>query len=672
MIAYISDLTHISDTIATSRIFPLAPAYIASYAKKKFPNLTVEIFKYADDLNQALVREMPDFLCMSNYSWNFNLSYAFAQRAKQINPKLIVIFGGPNFPTSFSERTNFMREYDSIDFYIYGEGEEGFVSLVRKLMDVELDVSQAKIDSDPLDNCCYLSNNRLITGVEKRIRDVNIIPNPYTTGILDDFFDKPLIPIFETARGCPFSCTFCYSGHESLNRIGRFSLETTIETLEYIAKRVSNIDELICADLNFGMFKQDLQVCEAIAKIQKEYGYPKRFSAYAGKNKPERVIKAVEILGGSWGMGSAMQSTDPDVLEAIKRQNISSDKLLGFVDYAKLNDSTAYFELILGLPLDSKKKHYESMRLGVDTGLNNSKSYQLTLLLGTEIASQESRVKYEYVTKWRVMPRCFGIYQILEKTINVAETEEIVIGNSTMSTEDYLDCRMLDFFVDVFINSNWFREPIALIQKLGFSVFDFLLFLKSSPNLYDETLYDIFLQFKHLTMSDLFDSKGDIDQFISDADIINLHIDGNRGINEMNECKALCYKNIDIVFDTVYTGVISFLEEKESCTEEITNYIQELKVFSLMRKLPFDQEKRLMQRNFEYNFKKIEEKKYFIDLSDLEIPESFTTKVWHDKKQENEFSNLVRIYGDSLAGLGKIIQTQDMSRFERKFEQFPR
>ena len=28
-----------------------------------------------------------------------------------------------------------------------------------------------------------------------------------------------------------------------------------------------------------------------------------------------------------------------------------------------------------------------------------------------------------------------------------------------------------------------------------------------------------------------------------------------------------------------------------------------------MRKLPFDQEKRLMQRNFEYNFKKIEEKK---------------------------------------------------------------
>ena len=669
MIAYISDLTHVSDVVATSRIFPLAPAYLASYAKKIVPNLAVEIFKYANDLNQAVIREMPDFLCMSNYSWNLNLSYVFAQRAKEINPQLIVIFGGPNFPTSSVERAKFMREYSSIDFYIYGEGEEGFVSLLSKLIDAGLDISQATAESEPLDNCCYLHDNRLVTGAEKRIRDVNIIPNPYTTGILDKFFDQPLIPIFETTRGCPFSCTFCYSGHKSLTRIGRFAPETTIETLEYIAKRGSNIDELICADLNFGMFKEDLQICAAIAKIQKTYGYPKRFSAYAGKNKPERVIKAVELLGGSWTMGSAMQSTDPDVLEAIKRKNISPEKLLGFVDYAKENDSTAYFELILGLPLDSKEKHYESMRLGVDTGLNNSKSYQLTLLLGTEIANLESRLKYEYVTRWRVMPRCFGIYQMLGKTISVAETEEIVIGNNTMSTEDYLDCRLLDFFVDVFINSNWFQEPMSLIQKLGFSIFDFLLFLKASPELYTEKLSDIFLQFKQLTMSDLFDSKDDINRFISDANIIELHINGKRGINELNECKALCYKNMDAVFETVYRGAIAFLEEKEACTEEISDYLEELKVFTLMRKLPFDQEKRLIQHNFKYDFKRIYENKFLLDSSNLEPHESFTITMWHDKDQEKQFTNLIRLYGDSLAGLGKILQTQDMNKFNRKFDQ---
>ena len=132
---------------------------------------------------------MPDFLCMSNYSWNLNLSYVFAQRAKEINPQLIVIFGGPNFPTSSVERAKFMQEYSSIDFYIYGEGEDGFVSLLSKLIDAGLDISQATAESEPLDNCCYLHDNRLVTGAEKRIRDVNIIPNPYTTGILDEFFN---------------------------------------------------------------------------------------------------------------------------------------------------------------------------------------------------------------------------------------------------------------------------------------------------------------------------------------------------------------------------------------------------------------------------------------------------------------------------------------------------
>ena len=54
MIAYISDLTYVSDEVATSRIFPLAPAYLASYAKKIVPNLAVEIFKYVNVKNRIL------------------------------------------------------------------------------------------------------------------------------------------------------------------------------------------------------------------------------------------------------------------------------------------------------------------------------------------------------------------------------------------------------------------------------------------------------------------------------------------------------------------------------------------------------------------------------------------------------------------------------------------
>ena len=111
------------------------------------------------------------------------------------------------------------------------------------------------------------------------------------------------------------------------------------------------------------------------------------------------------------------------------------------------------------------------------------------------------------------------------------------------------------------------------------------------------------------------------------------------------------------------------MEEKGACTEEISDYLEELKVFTLMRKLPFGQEKRLIQHNFKYDFKRIHENKYLLDSSNLETGESFTITMRHDKEQEKQFTSLIRLYGDSLAGLGKILQTQDMNKFNRKFDQ---
>ena len=36
----------------------------------------------------------------------------------------------------------------------------------------------------------------------------DIIPSPYTTGLLDKFLDGTFVPAFETSRGCPFYVHF--------------------------------------------------------------------------------------------------------------------------------------------------------------------------------------------------------------------------------------------------------------------------------------------------------------------------------------------------------------------------------------------------------------------------------------------------------------------------------
>ena len=666
-LAYISDLSHIVNGVTTARYFPLAPGYLASYAKNYFGDtIDVEIFKYVEDLDKAFARKVPHFLCMSIYSWNFHLAYTFAKRAKEVYPEIITIFGGPNFPTCAEEQVNFLRKYSAIDFFICGEGEEALVGLLEKLMKAELNPSHIK--DKAIDNCCFLQKGALIRGEEKRIGDVNEIPSPYLTGLMEPFFKKPLIPLFETARGCPFLCTFCYSGHVSQSRVTSFKAETIAKTLEYIGARVQDCDELCCADLNFGMYPSDIQTAQVIGQLQKDTGYPKTFSAYAGKNKPERVMETAQLLNGSWPMGAAFQSADPEILEAIKRTNISQNKLEDYVRYSQDNDSSLYFELIVGLPLDTKEKHFDTLRLGLEAELNNFKIYQLTLLLGTEIADLASRAKYGYVTRWRIMPRCFGKYVILGKEFGVAEKEEIVEGHNTMPAEDLHECRLMDFLMEVFINSGWFEEVMVLIKKLDLSTFDFIVFIKNHPEFFSGKMSHIIDKFEKLGHTDLFETEEKIEAFIESPGIIDQHLEGKRGLNELNICKALSYKNLEDVFQTLYQEAIQFFKFQGVWTEEKESYLLELMRFSYLRKFQFENMDQEINETFHYDFEDIHAKKYTVNPDQLNRSNTYFLRFYHERSQASQLKNLLKIHGDSLAGWGKIFQTINVRSLDRKFD----
>ena len=128
--------------------------------------------------------------------------------AKEKDPDLVIIFGGPNFPVLAEEKTEFLEKRSAIDFYIELEGEIGFVDLVRKLRACDFNINKFKEAGQTAQNTSYVYGGELRTGGIERIHDVNVIPSPYLTGILDEFFDLPLIPMLETTRGCPFLCSF--------------------------------------------------------------------------------------------------------------------------------------------------------------------------------------------------------------------------------------------------------------------------------------------------------------------------------------------------------------------------------------------------------------------------------------------------------------------------------
>ncbi len=79
--------------------FPLNIGFIAAYAEKRFgKEIDLRLFKYVEDLEQAINEKPPDILGLSNYPWNFNLGLEFFRMTRAVSPQTICVMGGPNIP----------------------------------------------------------------------------------------------------------------------------------------------------------------------------------------------------------------------------------------------------------------------------------------------------------------------------------------------------------------------------------------------------------------------------------------------------------------------------------------------------------------------------------------------------------------------------------------------
>ena len=662
----ISDLTHTVQGI-NSHTFPLGASYVLSYAKKKLGSeFNFKLFKFPDNLSETLNDKLPAMLCFSNFSWNLELSYKFAYLAKCKNPNIVTVFGGPNFPTDQNEKLNFLKNYPAIDFYIELEGELGFVDLVHNLINHNFNSTMLKKNGKKIINTCYSYEDKLVSGEIERIKDIDVIPSPYLTGEMDEFFNYPLVPLLETTRGCPFSCTFCADGLNIKNKINRYNPQRTKDELYYIAKKVKNINDLIIADLNFGMYKHDLETAKMIASIQQKYNYPTVIDTPAGKNMPDRIIEVANTMKG-WLIGGAMQSTDPDVLKAIKRSNISISSYKKLIDFGNKKHST-YAEIILGLPRDTKKKHFESLRSCINTNVSDIRVHQSILLSGTKMASKEDRKKFGLKTKFRTINGSIGKYTIFGEHYDVAEIEEIIVGSNTFSVEDYVECRIMNLLIRTFYNNNIFEEVHAMLKAMKVPIFDCLIYIKEHPELYSEKTKQIIKSYVTATIDDLFETREEANQYVLSPKIINKYLGGELGANESMVHLGLMLNEFDDTCDLIFRSINEFLDQKKLLTKRIKDYLLDLKQFTLMRKKDFFNTKLTKSATFKYDFEAIRSEKYLVDpnsIETLEAPRKFD--FFHKNVQKKYIINTVNLYSGHAHGMGKVYSNTNMKLIFRSF-----
>ncbi|MDX1429584.1 MAG: cobalamin-dependent protein, partial [Rhodothermales bacterium] len=406
---WLADLTHTQQTIA-SDVIPAGVGMIAEYALTKVPEISdVRLFKYPEELARAFSKEQPHLIGFSNYCWNSALSLSFAKEIKRQFPSVTTVVGGPHFPADAKEQEVVLRSVPWVDYYVSREAEHAFASLLRALIDADFEKSRLPPN---LPNLSFLDGAGKVHSSPKveRILDLTLIPSPYLSGRLDEFFDGRLLPVIQTARGCPFTCTFCTEGLSYWNKVRHKTADVCHQEILYIAEKLHQLPkdkrrtDLLIADSNFGMFKEDIETCKVIAEVQDRFEYPKYINVATGKNKKERILEAASLVRGAMKFAGSVQSLDPAVQENIKRKNISADQIMDMAIKSSEIGANTYSEVILGLPGDSLDAHFRTLETLVDSGFNTICMYTLMMLTGTEMGTEAVRRQYGMQVRYRVIP----------------------------------------------------------------------------------------------------------------------------------------------------------------------------------------------------------------------------------------------------------------------------
>ena len=529
---FLCDLTYDTVTLSVDG-FPLNVGYIASYAKMKFgANVEIRLFKYIEKLQDALEVSAPDIIGFANYAWNRQISKEMSKIFLDKNPNGVVVWGGPNFPADVESQESFFKKFSPVDIYVPIEGEIGFSNILKKIISLSsLNELRKNILSNPIPGCIVKSPDGKLNfefSVD-RIKSLDEIPSPYLTGILDEFFDGRLVPMIQTNRGCPFSCTFCCDGSDSVNKINQFSVNRVDDELNYIAKHVpKNQHNLHISDLNFGMYTRDIEVCDSINKIQKKYGYPHYVKITSGKNNPDRISKAIKKLGNSTYMSLSVQSLNDEILSNIKRDNISSEKLVQLGPALKQEGLDTMCDVILGLPGESYKTHMQTVKDVLNANIDWINIWTLMLLDGSELNTPKERKKWNLKSKYRIIPRDFVK---LSNGKVVMEVEEAGIGTNTLSFDEYVELRLFSLIIKIIASTPSYKSIFKFIESYGSTIFDLAFSMLKSTNFASNNLQIFFEEFKKYTTNELWDSDEELIQHYQDPNEYEKLLNGTVGQN---------------------------------------------------------------------------------------------------------------------------------------------
>lgn len=243
---WLENRTDIQDVIVP----PIGLYYVGSVLKEN--HYDVEILNWSrinetpEDIEKILLEKKPDIIGFSVLQANRWGGIEIARIAKQIYPKVKIVFGGVT-PTFLWE--HFLTHFPEIDFVVIGEGEYTFLNLVKVLE------SKKENKIKDIRGIAFKKDGKAVrTASAEQIHHLDELPVPAK------YFEYQHLSL---TRGCPGKCRFCGSPKFWGPKVRFHSVDYFIDELERLYKK--GINFFYFSDDTFSVDKKRvIEICKKI------------------------------------------------------------------------------------------------------------------------------------------------------------------------------------------------------------------------------------------------------------------------------------------------------------------------------------------------------------------------------------------------------------------------
>ena len=313
-------------------------------------------------------------------------------------------------------------------------------------------------------------------------------------------------------------------------------------------------------------------------------------------------------------------------------------------------------EVILGLPGETYQNHVETLRGLVRSRMDEIVVHTCMLLDGAEMNTPKEKKKWNLQTKFRPIQKDFAK---LSNGKNVIEIEEVVVGSSTLTFEEYVELRLLAFIIFVSNKGIVFEPMIKFLRQNNIDVFDLYYKMMKELNNAPEKVFTVSKRFKEATINELWDSPEEIIENYQKDSEYEKFLSGEDGTQViyhfLAEVVISCMDEwVEYIINTGYSLLkksSSFDKKLEMQFKSISNYCRGLS----HNVLGNDRMKTNPEYEFHYDIKKWVNEKNDLDLEKFKISPTKLSFILSEE-QFKTVQNNIETYEDSQIGKSKALK----------------